>query len=131
MGVGARWKVGFALLLLHFQILYNLQFLLSALGLAVSVVASQLIGGVLGNVLNKVVQVAAALVLLGHLVLRVPVDGGEAVHDKLRWHIIGSGVHLHNLNTGLVLQGLAQLFVSRSQVLAVTAPGSVYAKKVS
>merc|ERR1711951_245040 len=75
-----------------------------------SVIALELIGGILSNVLDKVVNLPASIVA-GHLLraLGQPVEGGEALDIKLGRDVVGGGVHLHNLNI-LIRHLLAQLF---------------------
>ena len=84
--------------------------------------ALQLVRGVLGDILDEVVELPATVVvgdLLG--ALGQPEEGGEALHLELGRHVVSGGVHLDDLH---ILGGhlLAQLVKDGSQLLAVAAP---------
>merc|ERR1719339_217895 len=86
---------------------------LRLLSLALAVVALELGGGVLSNVLHEVINLPASLIGLRRLcVLREPEKGGEPTDVELGRHIVGG--HF-----------LSELLVDGSQLLAVSAPRGV------
>lgn len=101
----------------------RLQFRL--LGVAGAIEALQFVCGVLTDVLDEVVDLAATIVADRGVAFafRQPEEGREAADVKRRRHVISGGIHLHDGNL-FSLQLLAQLIEDWSKFLAVTAPWS-------
>ena len=97
---------------------------LRLLGFALSVESLEFVGGVFCDVLDKVVDVSAAVVRHRLGVLLHPENGRESAHLELWRNVVGGGVHLDDQNI-LVGHLLAQFVVDWSQLLAMAAPRSV------
>lgn len=100
---------------------HYLQFFL--LRFAAAAEALQFIGGMFGNVVDKVVQFSATFVFdwLRFGIFWQPEECWETAHFKFWWHIIGCGIEFcdHNIFIG---QFFTQLVEDGRQFFAMSAP---------